>query len=150
MGRSRKPLGEQSSRGFESLSLRQRALGPEEGRLALDRAAEIGRKRFQLLAARHQVLQRFDIDLCLGEGAERPASIQHGEAIADRVGVAHIVGEKESPQTFLAQPEDVFQRHGGLRDDSDQTFMLNALAAGMEASVFTEDLRERRAKRQSH
>ena len=39
---------------------------------------------------------------------------------------------------------------GGLAPDSDQVFMLKALADGMDEGAFTTELRARREKRQSH
>ena len=44
------------------------------------------------------------LDAGLGEGAERLAAVEHGEAVADRVGVADVVGDEDDAEALLARP----------------------------------------------
>ena len=58
----------------------------------------------QFLAAGHQVLQLVDLDLGLGVGAERLAAVEHREPVADRVGVADVVGDEDDAQPLAGGP----------------------------------------------
>ncbi len=69
-----------------------------------DGPAEFRGDRLKFFAACHQVLQAVEVDLVLGERAERLAAVQHGEAVADRIGVADIVGDEDDAEARCCAP----------------------------------------------
>ena len=65
-------------------------------------------------APRHHFLELVAGLLGARERAGRAAAVEHGEPIADRVGVAHVVGDEDDADALLAQPRHVAQHHRGL------------------------------------
>ena len=65
-------------------------------------------------APRHHFLELVAGLLGARERAGRAAAVEHGEPVADRVGVAHVVGDEDDADALLAQPRHVAQHHRGL------------------------------------
>src|SRR4051794_27786834 len=81
-----------------------------------DCAAEFAGEHLQFLATGHEVLQFLDGDRALLESAQRLAAVESREAIADREGVADVVGDENHAQALFLNLMDILQDHGGLGD----------------------------------
>ena len=97
-------------------------------------ALEFVLERLELGTAGHQPGELVDGDLVLGERAHRLAAVEDQEPVADRVGVARVVGDEDHGQTLLAGFDDALQHDARLLDTEGRGGLVEDQHLGAEVA----------------